>query len=63
MTNKGSRVLPEYAFPRIQLASTAFERDSVYEYLVRKKKIMPRTAFRYALEKFDEETRSRLMKD
>jgi len=39
------------------------ERDSVYEYLVRKKKIMPRTAFRYALEKFDEETRSRLMKD
>ncbi len=39
------------------------ERDSVYEYLVRKKKIMPRTAFRYALEKFDEETRSLLMRD
>ncbi len=39
------------------------ERDSVYGYLVRNKKIMPRTAFRYALEKFDEETRARLMKD
>lgn len=39
------------------------ERDSVYEYLVRNKNTMPRTAFRYALEKFDEETRSRLMED
>ncbi len=39
------------------------ERDSVHDYLLKNKSIMPRTAFRYALEKFDEETRARLMKN
>ena len=37
--------------------------DSVHDYLLKNKSIMPRTAFRYALEKFDEETRARLMKN
>jgi len=37
------------------------EKDKVYEYLLKNKNIMPRVAFRYALEKVDEETRRRLM--
>ncbi len=38
------------------------EKDSVCDYLMKNKNIMPRISFRYALEKFDEETRRRLMK-
>lgn len=37
------------------------EPDIVYEYLLKNKNAMPRVSFRYALEKFDEETKSRLM--
>lgn len=37
------------------------EPDNVYEYLFENKDIMPRIAFRYALEKFDEKTRINLM--
>ena len=37
------------------------DRDSVEEYLVKNHERMPRVAFRYALEKFDKKTRSRLM--
>ena len=33
----------------------------VKEYLIKKKKKMPRVAYRYALEKFDKETRNELM--
>lgn len=33
----------------------------VKEYLIKNHKIMPRVAFRYALEKFDKETRNKLM--
>ncbi|MCH5271753.1 MAG: DNA alkylation repair protein [Lachnospiraceae bacterium] len=35
--------------------------ENVRNYLVDKHSLMPRTAFRYALEKFDEKTRKRLM--
>ncbi|MFT9496282.1 DNA alkylation repair protein [Anaerosolibacter sp.] len=37
------------------------EPDSVYEYLLENKSTMPRVSFRYALEKFDKELKSRLM--
>lgn len=36
--------------------------DSVKEYLIANHSQMPRTAYRYALEKFDKETRTELMK-
>ncbi|MFR1709399.1 MAG: DNA alkylation repair protein [Clostridium sp.] len=37
------------------------EPDKVYEYLLKNKDIMPRVAFRYALEKFDDNVRRNLM--
>lgn len=39
------------------------EPDSVFHYLLKKKEIMPRISFRYALEKFDEEKKICLMKN
>lgn len=38
------------------------EQDTVYSYLIKNKTTMPRTAFRYALEKFDMDTKKLLMK-
>lgn len=35
--------------------------DCVKEYLIKNCKRMPRVAYRYALEKFDKETRNKLM--
>lgn len=35
--------------------------NCVKEYLIKNRKKMPRIAYRYALEKFDKETRNKLM--
>lgn len=37
------------------------EPNSVYDYLMKNKDVMPRISYRYALEKFDKETKTRLM--
>lgn len=38
------------------------EPNSVYDYLIKKKDVMPRISFRYALEKLDEDMKASLMK-
>lgn len=37
------------------------DRSSVEQYLIKNHAVMPRVAYRYALEKFDKDTRKKLM--
>ncbi|MGV8149824.1 MAG: DNA alkylation repair protein [Alkaliphilus sp.] len=52
-------VLKGYGWMLKVLSQT--EKNNVYDYLMQNKDIMPRLSFRYALEKFDKETKLRLM--
>jgi 3-methyladenine DNA glycosylase AlkD len=40
-----------------------YKTNNVYNYLSKNKSIMPRMAFRYALQKFDKESKSQLMEE
>jgi 3-methyladenine DNA glycosylase AlkD len=39
------------------------EPESVFDYLAKRKKAMPRISFRYAIEKYGKELKARLMED
>lgn len=60
MTDENDLVLKGYGW----MLKALSQRDQrcVEEYLIKNHEKMPRVAYRYALEKFDKETRSRLMK-
>ena len=60
MSDKNQLVLKGYGWMLKSLSQ--IDPDCVEEYLIKNCKKMPRTSYRYALEKFDEETRSKLMR-
>lgn len=60
MQDQNDLVLKGYGW-MLKILSTK-EKDKVYEYLLKNKNIMPRTAFRYALEKMDRNDKEQLMK-
>lgn len=60
MSDKNQLVLKGYGWMLKSLSQ--IDPDCVEEYLIKNCKKMPRTSYRYALEKFDEVTRSKLMR-
>ncbi len=59
MNDKNDFVLKGYGWMLKSVSLT--DRSAVEQYLIKNHAIMPRIAYRYALEKFDQDTRKRLM--